>query len=198
MSSHLLTAPKYLLTTVVVIVASWPAVCVVAMFTGHTDVLRAIGAVLVDLIEALVTRPMHDLLTNRPRWKETYDYSTESHETDRWEWGTMRSIATWAVPALLFLGVVGGWFPLWKSARLSPDSIQRRVYWTCSTLAALFCFLAELPDWRAGLFIGVGVALALVAVALNWTGHVKIGGRKYAASPNNRRPDRPPALSTED
>lgn len=63
MSSHLLTALKHLLTTVVVIVASWLAVCIVAMFTGHTDVLPAIGAVLVDLIEALITGPMHDLAT---------------------------------------------------------------------------------------------------------------------------------------
>jgi hypothetical protein len=36
------------------------------MFTGHTDVLPTIGAVLVDLIEALVTRPMHDLATMAP------------------------------------------------------------------------------------------------------------------------------------
>lgn len=63
MCSHLLTAFKYLLTTVVVIVASRLAVCAVAMFTGHTDVLPAIGAVLVDLIEALVTRRMHDQAT---------------------------------------------------------------------------------------------------------------------------------------
>lgn len=66
MSSRLLTALKLLLTTVVVIVASWLAVGVVAMFTGHTDVLPAIGAVLVDLIEALVTRPLHDLATMEP------------------------------------------------------------------------------------------------------------------------------------
>lgn len=33
------------------------------MFTGHTDVLPVIGAVLVDLIEALVARPLHDLAT---------------------------------------------------------------------------------------------------------------------------------------
>jgi hypothetical protein len=63
MSSHLLTALKLLLTTVVVIVASWLAVCIVAMFTGHTDVLPAIGAVLVNLIEALVTSPLRDLAT---------------------------------------------------------------------------------------------------------------------------------------
>ena len=63
MSSHLLTALKLLLITVVVIVAFWLAVCIVAMFTGHTDVLPAIGAVLVNLIEALVTSPLRDLAT---------------------------------------------------------------------------------------------------------------------------------------
>lgn len=63
MPSHLLSALKYLLITVAVIALAWLAVCIVAMLTGHTDVLPAIGAVLVDLIEALVTRPMHDLAT---------------------------------------------------------------------------------------------------------------------------------------
>lgn len=66
MPSILLTALKHLLTTVAVIALSWLAVCVIAMFTGHTDVLPAIGAVLVDLIEVLVTRPMHDLATMAP------------------------------------------------------------------------------------------------------------------------------------
>lgn len=63
MSSRLLTALKRLLTTVVVIVLACLAVCVVAMLTGYTDVLPAIGAVLVDLIEAFVTRPLHVLAT---------------------------------------------------------------------------------------------------------------------------------------
>ena len=63
MSSRLLTALELLLTTVVVIVASCLAVFVIAMVTGHTDVLPAIGAMLVHLIEALVTRPLHDLAT---------------------------------------------------------------------------------------------------------------------------------------
>ena len=66
MSSRLLTALKLLLTTVVVIVASWLAVCIVAMFTGHTDVLPDIGAVLIDLIDRLVTQPLHDLATMEP------------------------------------------------------------------------------------------------------------------------------------
>lgn len=40
MSSHLLTALKHLLTRVALICLAWLAVCVVAMFTGHTDVRR--------------------------------------------------------------------------------------------------------------------------------------------------------------
>jgi len=33
------------------------------MLTGHTDIPPPPGAVLADLIEALVTRPLHDLAT---------------------------------------------------------------------------------------------------------------------------------------
>ena len=66
MSSRLLTALKYLLTAVVVIALAWLAVCVVAMLTGHTDVLPDIGAVLIDLIDRLVTQPLHDLATMAP------------------------------------------------------------------------------------------------------------------------------------
>ena len=66
MSSHLLTALKLLLTTVVVIVLAWLVVAIVAMLTGHTDVLPDIGAVLIDLIDRLVTQPLHDLATMAP------------------------------------------------------------------------------------------------------------------------------------
>lgn len=63
MSSRLLTALNRLLATLAVIVLAWLAVCVVAMLTDHADVLPTIGAVLVDLIEALIARPLHDLAT---------------------------------------------------------------------------------------------------------------------------------------
>lgn len=33
------------------------------MLTDHADLLAEIGAVLVDLIEALITHPLHDLAT---------------------------------------------------------------------------------------------------------------------------------------
>ena len=96
--------------------------------------------------------------------------------------------------ALIVLGTIGGMIPLWKSTRLSPDSIKRRVYWACAGPATVLCFLALLPDWRTGMFVGGGVGLTLAAIALYWTGLVKIRGRVYSALPDNRRPDRPPAL----
>lgn len=109
----------------------------------------------------------------------------------------MASIFFWSGIVLMGLATLGGWFPLWKSSRLSPDAIQRRVYWIGGSLSAVMFFLSQLPDWKAGLFFGICMALGLVAIAFNWTGHVKIGGRIYAAFPNLRRPDRPPALSKD-
>ncbi len=50
-----------LLIVLVIIALSWLAVSVVAMLTGHTDALTGIGAVLLDLIDELVTQPVHDL-----------------------------------------------------------------------------------------------------------------------------------------
>ncbi|CAJ1509010.1 hypothetical protein [[Mycobacterium] burgundiense] len=96
--------------------------------------------------------------------------------------------------AALVLGGVLSTFPLWKSATLSPDSIERRVYWTSTTLAILLFFLSALPNWRAGLFVSVAAASVVVAVALRWTNHVKVGGRIYGTR-RNRGADRPPALA---
>ena len=83
---------------------------------------------------------------------------------------------------------------LWKSATLSPDSIQRRVWWTGCVTGTILLGLSQLPDWRSALFVSIGFTLALLAVALFWTNFVKINGRIYAAFHLQRRPDRPPAL----
>ncbi|MCX2934961.1 hypothetical protein ORI20_32385 [Mycobacterium sp. CVI_P3] len=85
-------------------------------------------------------------------------------------------------------------FPLWKSATLSPDSIERRVWWTCCAAATVLMFLSQLPDWKSGLFVSIMAALTLVIIAGFWTNFLKINGRVYAAFHRNRRPDRPPAL----
>ena len=99
---------------------------------------------------------------------------------------------------LMVIGTVGGMIPLWKSARLSPDSIKRRVYWACMGATTLLLFVSVLPDWWASLFVGGGLGLSFVMVAFRWTGHIEIRGRVYSARSDERRPDRPPALSNED
>jgi hypothetical protein len=86
-------------------------------------------------------------------------------------------------------------FPLWKSTTLSPDSIERRVWWTCCGAATVSMFLLSWPEWGRGLFASIMTALALVAIAGRWTTFIKIRGRIYSASP---RPDRPPALAADD
>lgn len=100
--------------------------------------------------------------------------------------------------AAMILGGICGMFPLWKSASLSPDSIQRRCYWTGFAAAVVLFFAAFLPDLKSALFVSVAAAIGMVSIAAMWTNHIKINGRVYAASAGNRRPDRPPALAGND
>jgi hypothetical protein len=97
-----------------------------------------------------------------------------------------------ALAALGFAAIFSS-FPLWKSATLSPDSIQRRVWWTACAVAAASLFLSQLPDWSSGLFMAIMLGIALFFVAGFWTNFIKINGRVYSAFQSNR-PDRPPAL----
>ncbi len=112
----------------------------------------------------------------------------------------MKNLA-WALSGLglvsLALGTVLSLSPLWKSATLSPDSIQRRMFWTGSALAVVLFFLASLPNWPSGLFVSVATAVAIVAIAFKSTNHIKINGRIYAMPPSKRAPDRPPALAPD-
>jgi hypothetical protein len=110
----------------------------------------------------------------------------------------LSDVSMWVGFVLIGLGVVGGWFPVWKSAMLSPESIQRRVFWVGSALGLLALFLSLLPDLSAALFGSSAMALGIIGVAFTWTGHIKIAGRIYAALPSNREPDNPPALSYND
>jgi len=89
-------------------------------------------------------------------------------------------------------------FPLWKSAKLSPDSIKRRVWWAGSTITILSLFVSQLPFWQGGLFLALGAAVGLGAIAARWTNFIKINGRVISASRSERRPDRRPALQDDD
>lgn len=109
----------------------------------------------------------------------------------------MLEIVGWFAILLIGLAGVSALFPLWKSAHLSPESIQRRGYWTCSALCSGMMFLSQWPDWRSGLFGGICIALGLIAVAFTWTSLIKIRGRVYTGNPSLRSPDRPPALGDD-
>ena len=95
------------------------------------------------------------------------------------------------------LGTLASMFPLWKSRRLSPASIQRRVYWTGSLGGSLLLFIAVLPDWPRALFVSLCAVAVVVVVAFRFTSHIKIGDGIYAYTPYHRRPDPPPALSPD-
>jgi len=110
----------------------------------------------------------------------------------------MQSIFGYAALIAIGAGTLFSTFPLWKSATLSPDSIERRVWWTGCAIGIPLLFLSQLPDWRGGLFVSIMGALTLVAIAFFWTNRIKVNGRIYAAFHLQRRPYRPPALGEED
>ena len=100
--------------------------------------------------------------------------------------------------AVVLAGGVFSMFPLWKSATLSPDSIERRTYWTGLIVGLVLMFIACIPDWKLATISVVVVGLGFLSAALKWTNHVKINGRVYAMNSSNGKPDRPPALAKDD
>lgn len=69
----------------------------------------------------------------------------------------------WLAVLALMVGAIGGSTPLWKSTRLSPDSIQRRTYWLCCVLVVVFGFASQLPNIPGALFVAGASALVLLA-----------------------------------
>ena len=110
--------------------------------------------------------------------------------------GTAKSLF-YAGLALIAFGGFGSVFPLWKSRRLSPAAIRRRVFWTGTVGGCLLMFVAVLPDWRSGLFVSLVILFALAIAAFRFTSHIKIGDRIYAFRHHNRQPDPPPALTPD-
>jgi len=100
--------------------------------------------------------------------------------------------------AIAAAGGVLSMFPLWKSATLSPDSIERRTYWTGLIVGLVLMFIACIPDWTLAVISVLVIGVAFVSVALRWTNHFKVNGRVYAMNSSNGKPDRPPALAKTD
>jgi uncharacterized membrane protein YoaK (UPF0700 family) len=92
------------------------------------------------------------------------------------------------------IGIAGSVFPVFKSRKLSPASIQRRFYWTGCASALTLLFLASLDRWPSNLFLIFICAAVAIAIAFFRTSHIKIDGRIYGAYSVLRQPDPPPAL----
>lgn len=103
-----------------------------------------------------------------------------------------------AAIASIVVAIAASWFPFWKSATLSPASIQRRVYWSCTGATALLAFCAALPDWPEGLFVAGAMTMFLVVTAFAYSPMIKIGGKTFAFREYDREPDPPPALAEDD
>ena len=99
----------------------------------------------------------------------------------------------WLAFGAVAVGTLGSLRAPWKSATLSPDSIERRSYWIGCAAGCALVFASQLPDWKRGLFGAVTVGLAMVAVAFSRSNHIKVDGQVYAAFEFLRQPDRPPA-----
>lgn len=97
----------------------------------------------------------------------------------------------------LATGTIFSMFPLWRSATLSPDSIKRRVWWTCCGITIVSLFCSQLPYWQGGVFVSALTGLALFTIAGFWTNFIKINGRVYGAFTQDR-PDRPPVLARDE
>ncbi len=93
------------------------------------------------------------------------------------ETSTAARILFYAGLTAIVLAAVAGMFPLWKSRRLSPASIERRTYWTGCIVGSLLVFVSQLPDWRSGLIIMLAIVFVMVGTAWRFTSHVKIGDR---------------------
>jgi hypothetical protein len=68
-------------------------------------------------------------------------------------------------------------------------SAQRRIYWFCACLTALFGFLAPYPKFTTGLAAGGALFGGMVVVAYVTSSYIKIGGKIYALTVADSQPD---------
>ncbi len=68
-------------------------------------------------------------------------------------------------------------------------SSQRRIYWSCACIAAVAGFFAVYPDWKKGVGFVLCWSWAMVVIAYAYTPYIKIGGKIYALTVQDSRPD---------
>jgi hypothetical protein len=68
-------------------------------------------------------------------------------------------------------------------------STQRRIYWASACLAAVSGFLMVYPNWKTGLGIAALLLSAMTVMAYVSTPYLKIGGKIYALTVADSRPD---------
>jgi hypothetical protein len=68
-------------------------------------------------------------------------------------------------------------------------SSQRRVYWSCTCVAAIAGFLAAHPDSKKGLGLVIFLLGAMTVVAYAYTPYIKFGGKIYALTVPDSEPD---------
>lgn len=74
-------------------------------------------------------------------------------------------------------------------------SSQRRIYWASACLAAVSGFLTVYPNWKTGLAIAGILLAAMIMAAYTATPYIKIGGKIYALTAADSRPDPEDALT---
>jgi hypothetical protein len=94
----------------------------------------------------------------------------------------MSNIFLVVVAACLAVAVIQQFF---KHSRSS----QRRIYWSCTCVAAVAGFLAAHPDSKKGLGMALFLLGAMTVVAYAYTPYIKIGGKIYALTVQDSQSD---------
>jgi hypothetical protein len=76
--------------------------------------------------------------------------------------------------------------------------VQRRLYWACACLAAVFGFLMALPNSRTGIVVGALFFSGMTVAAYATGSYIKIGGKIYALTVVDGQPDRDDARQDTD
>lgn len=76
-------------------------------------------------------------------------------------------------------------------------SSQRRIYWSCTIVGAIAAFLMVYPEWQKGSGLGLFYLGLMTFVAYAYTPYIKIGGKIYALTVQDSRPDPDDTPATE-